>query len=476
MIPVLRSSVASAVAPLSSVIAAGTMLPLEALAQQSQIAVTPELFERLAPEQQQLLIEGLVGRSNDNVLLLALFLAFVAVVTACMFWFTHRLHTNFMRICADNQQVAVFAQAPAGLPAGTIRSLMALFIVLTGIGLVLMTLKGGPFEGFPEVMAGVLGTVLGFYFGSRTATSSQEREATREISEISQERNVAVSKVETNRLDRTVETVKEGIAVAKAAKAVLPPNLRGTVEAVIEKAEGGLRTIGELRSAGSVGEAIEKALRLATDVRKDGAVGPLLSKAIGSFGAALGGTVPPLGLAVTIATVAARLTGAAYERWLARVLDAPYTPALFPPSVIDANTGFVLLRKSPGFAAAFAPEIERGDRQFVNEFVRVALSDGGSEAVRSKYPDRFATLQEVDEALQQFQQAAIELEVMKDLTAEMTAEAGGTESLMRAIDRINAHEEARADLDALVLVIDKLRQADQPVEKIIRNARQELEG
>jgi hypothetical protein len=221
---------------------------------------------------------------------------------------------------------------------------------------------------------------------------------------------------------------------------------------------------------------VEKAIGLVKDVSKEGGVAALLAKAVGSFGVALGGTVPPLALAVTVATVAARLSGAAYERWVARVLDAPYTPALFPPTVIDANTGFVLLRKSPRFAAAFAPEIQQGDRAFILDFVQTALSDTGSEGIRDKYPGRFTTLQDIDEALDQFQQAAIELEVSKDLTGDMVADVNGVEPLMRALDRIEANPEARADMDALMLTIDKLRKADQPVEKLVREARQEVEG
>lgn len=445
----------------------------EALAQQVRPAMTLELFNALGPEQRQAFLEE---RARDNTILIGVFLLFMAVMTAGMFFYAFRLHRNFLKICADNQQVAVFAQSPGGLPTGTFRGLMAAFIVLSAICFILLTIKGGPFEGFPEVMGGVLGTVLGFYFGTRTASGSQEREATRQISEVSQERNQAVVKVETSRLDKAVESVKEGLAVARTVKTVLPENIRGPAETVIAKVEDGLKVVDELRAGGNVGDAVEKAIGLVRDVSKGSGVAPLLAKAAGSFGAVLGGVVPPLAIAVAVATVAARLTGAAYERWMARVLAAPYTPALFPPTVIDANTGFVLLRKSPRFAEAFAEEIRQGNRQFIAEFVAIALSEAGSEAIQRKYPGRFASLQEVDEALQQFQQAAIELEVSKDITPEMTAEAGGTEALMRGIDRINGSPDARADLDALVLAIDKLRQADQPVEKIVRDARAEVEG
>jgi hypothetical protein len=259
-------------------------------------------------------------------------------------------------------------------------------------------------------------------------------------------------------------------------KDFLPESLRGSATTVIGKVQGGLQVVEGLQASGNMGEAVEKAIGLAQEVSKGGGIAVLLAKATGSFGVALGGAVPPLSLAISVATIATRLSGAAYERWIARVMAAPYTPALFPPTVIDANTGLVLLRKSPRLAAAFAPEIQRGDRAFILEFVQLALSEAGSEAVRDQHLERFATLQEIDEALDQFQQAAIELEVSKDLTNEMAADVGGVEPLMRAIDRINVNPEARADMDALVLMVDKLQQAGQPVEKLVREAQQEVEG
>jgi hypothetical protein len=459
------------------------------LAQQEPFPVPAEVFEKLTPEERARLLASVVRKDTSNFWLIIIFLLLVGLLTAVIFLYTFRLHANFMKICTDNGQAALFAQSPAGLPTGTIRSLIAFFIVLTAVFLILLTIRGGPFEGFPEVLGGVLGTVLGFYFGSRTASSASERETAHEVSEltaqrnqanvraeVSEQRNQAIVQGEATRLDRALATVQEGLLVANTIKEVLPEGLRGSAEAVIGKVQGGLRAVEGLKSSGSVGEAVEKAIGLAKDVGKEGGIAALLVKAAGSFGVALGGTVPPLALAVTIATVAARLSGAAYQRWVARVMDAPYTPALFPPTAIDANTGFVLLRRSPKFAAAFAPEIQQGDRAFILDFVQTALSDTGSEAIRDKYPGRFTTLQEIDTAVQEFQQAAIEMEVSKDLTGEMVADVNGVEPLMRAIDRINAAPEARADMDTLVLMIDRLQKAGQPVEKLVRNARQEVEG
>ena len=459
------------------------------LTQQERATLLAGIFEKLTPQERAAVLTNVTRQGPSNFWLMVIFLLFVGLLVAAIFFYTFRLHANFLKICSDNQQVAVFAQAPAGLPAGTIRSLIAFFIVLTAVFLILLTIRGGPFEGFPEVLGGVLGTVLGFYFGSRTASSASERETTREVSQISEQRNQAnvraeaseqrnqaIVQAEATRLDRTVDTLKEGLAVATTIKEFLPESLRGPAETVIGKVQGGLKVVEGLQSSGNVGEAVEKAIGLAKDISQQSGVATLLVKAAGSFGVALGGTMPPLALAVSVATIAARLSGAAYERWIARVMNAPYTPALFPPTAIDAYTGLVLLRKSSRLASAFAPEIQQGDRAFVLEFVQMALSEGGSEAIRDKYSGRFATLQDIDEALDQFQQAAIELEVSKDITNEMAADVGGVEPLMRAIDRINTNPEARADMDALMLMIDKLQKTNQPVEKLVREARQEVEA
>jgi hypothetical protein len=161
------------------------------LTQQERATLLAGIFEKLTPQERAAVLTNVTRQGPSNFWLMVIFLLFVGLLVAAIFFYTFRLHANFLKICSDNQQVAVFAQAPAGLPAGTIRSLIAFFIVLTAVFLILLTIRGGPFEGFPEVLGGVLGTVLGFYFGSRTASSASERETTREVSQISEQRNQA---------------------------------------------------------------------------------------------------------------------------------------------------------------------------------------------------------------------------------------------------------------------------------------------
>lgn len=423
---------------------------------------------------------------DAKIVLLIIFLLSLAIVFAFLFWYIHKLQARFYSMCLQLNRADLFARAPAGVPEGTVRSLLALYIILAGVLLILLTVAGGPFQEFPEVLSGILGSVLGFYFGSRTAAAAPERAAAEEVAvahrerdkkvaAAHQERDEATAERQTTTLTQVLDKVKGGLAVLKAASPVLPQAVRNRADGLIGRVEGGLKIIDELHASGDINAAGREADRRLAELRNDNPIVTLVRNAATSFAGVLGATVTPLSLIVTVAAIGTRLTGAAYERWLARVMNAPYTPALFPSSVIDANTALVLLRYSSGFEQAFAEEIQRGDRRFIKEFVELALSEEGSEALWRRYPERFDSLGEIDAALAQFQQAAIRLEVAKDIDSALAAEVGGVDELMTALDKINESEAARADMDALVLTMDELRRNDQPVERIFREVRQDLE-
>ena len=52
---------------------------------------------------------------------------------------------------------------PLGLPRGSVRALLANFIVLAALVYFLL------YQDLPQALAGVLGVVIAYYFGSRTA-------------------------------------------------------------------------------------------------------------------------------------------------------------------------------------------------------------------------------------------------------------------------------------------------------------------
>ncbi len=59
-----------------------------------------------------------------------------------------------------------------------------------------------------------------------------------------------------------------------------------------------------------------------------------------------------------LAGVSTKLAGVAYQKWKASILHLPFSPAVIPLDVVDANTGFVLFLNSPIFKKAFVRELE----------------------------------------------------------------------------------------------------------------------
>lgn len=55
------------------------------------------------------------------------------------------------------------SQYPLGLPKGSVRAIIALAVVIGSL------VYFGVYKELPQAVAGVLGVVIGYYFGSRTA-------------------------------------------------------------------------------------------------------------------------------------------------------------------------------------------------------------------------------------------------------------------------------------------------------------------
>jgi hypothetical protein len=176
-----------------------------------------------------------------------------------------------------------------------------------------------------------------------------------------------------------------------------------------------------------------------------------------------------------VVTIGSRLAGAAYDRWVARVLHAPYTPELFPPTVIDASTAMTITLQSPVLKRAFAPELEQGERRFFSELVDLALSEVRIEDLWQRLGARFADRAEFDKGIAEFQRGAMTLETVKDLPADVARETGGIDPLIAAVDRLYADPKARRDLDAIVLMADALKREGRDPAAAFEQARSQLE-
>lgn len=403
---------------------------------------------------------------------------FVLLMLAATFAILLVLQRRFLKVCEESDNLALYAEVPFGVPRGTIRSMLAMSIVFASLLYMALTLIPGLSIEFPQVIAGILGTVLGFYFGSRSGAGQVSTDVLQQIGTSDRGREAMVAEAEESQLSVLVQKARVGVSAAKALARVLPADMASKVGTVVDKVDRGLAAAAQLAGAGNVGKALSQARKAVDTLEVADPLREVLGRAVGSFGRVVGVAVPPVAIAGVIVAVGSRLAGVAYDRWVARVLNAPYTPELFPPSVIDGAVAMSVIRSAPRFRQAFKAEIERGDLAFVVELVRGALREDADMVLweRDDVASRFQDQEAFDQALSELQRAAMGVEVSKDLDPAVVAPAGGLDRLLRAMDQINGDPEAQADLDALVLAVDELKRQGEVPEPVFKAALEGLEG
>ncbi|MBI1925580.1 hypothetical protein HYR99_15170 [Candidatus Poribacteria bacterium] len=462
---------------------------------QSENAITPSNASKAGGNQS----DG--GRTAWAISTIALLLAILAGFLGYMFI----LQKRFFDGCKEKEQMALFFQSPAGLPVGTVRSMLALLIVIISLYfIVLQAFRGLP---FPDTLTAILGAVIGFYFGSRSAAKGQEEGLSEQVEQLQTERDEvvaerdgaiaernqavterdeaatareeAVTEKATNQTEAMLKKVQKGIALTKTATAILPENMRNKYGDVIDKLEQGANIVEALSQSGNVTEAVTKATEVFELFKTSNPVRDIVVKASQSFGQVLGGAVPPLAIIGTVIGVSTKLAGVAYQKWKARILHLPFSPAVIPLEVVDANTGFVLFLKSAIFKTAFTQELEENDRDFMKSAVENFLKQENTESLWTQYGKRFESREQFEEGLEEFRRAAADLELKKSidavpgLPAEVGA-VGGYDPLLSSLDRIHTDANATADLDALVTVVEGLQRNGEPVQSIFNKIREEV--
>jgi hypothetical protein len=400
----------------------------------------------------------------------------VVAAAAGVLLYLGRLQQRFLAACQESRDIALFAQHPAGVPEGTVRSLLALFIVFASIAFIALAMLPLPgIKEFPELMSGILGSVLGFYFGARSPGITGAGQVLQRVDAAQAERDRALDEAKAGRVEQIRDQVASGVGAARAVAKVLPTEVGKQIDRVADTIDQGLVVVDRLRSAGSTEKALEQAVKLASELGQKDPVKSTLLQAASSFAGVLGGSLPPLVIASAVVAIGSRLAGAAYDRWVARVLHAPYTPELFPPTVIDASTAMTITLQSPVLKRAFAPELEQGERRFFSELVDLVLSEARIEELWQRLGPRFADRADFDEGIALFQRGAMTLETVKDLPADLAREAGGIDPLLAAVDRLYADPQARRDLDAIVLMADALKRDGRDPAAAFAEARRQLE-
>jgi hypothetical protein len=395
---------------------------------------------------------------------------------------------------------------PLGVPRGSVRAVLALIIVFGSIAFLAVSMVASDRYKFPESLTGILGAILGFYFGKggssddgqavtavvaanadtrqAIATANDAQTQAKDAEAKAGAASQALADVQTrhdelakDHLQRISDDLHRAVTVGNAMADMLPGSFGEAVADATSALSGTLTAVDDLRT-GDLAGAVDRASELLDKAAPDMPVVTVLAKAAAAMGPVLGTAFPPVALLTTLIGIGSKLSAAAYARWVARVMDQPYTQEQFSPAVFDSNAAESLLLQAPAMLKAIGPLLQAGGRDVALDVVRLALAPDGGVALLAKYPAAFANFDQssIDGAIRDVQKASLDYVLAKDLPPDAGAALGGPPALLQAIDKVRANPEASAGLDAVMTTMAALKRSGENPETAFRDAARLIPG
>jgi hypothetical protein len=383
-----------------------------------------------------------------------------------------------------------YSNWPLGVPRGTVRAFLALVIVFGSVAFLALSMVVPQYK-FPDALVGILGAVLGFYFGKNggstegqamaavAAAHADARNAMKQAGDAKAESqdaqaqtaaaNQALEDAKTkhdalasDRLDHITKGLQDAVDVGQSLAQVLPGKFGQSIATGTQVVSGTLMTVNDLRK-GDLSQAVQQATKIVDQVAPNLPVVNVLAKAVQTLGPVLGGSIPPLALITTIVSIGSKLGAVAYAHWIARIMDLPYTPSNFSAKVFDSNDAISVITQVPTVLNAFRPQLAAGDRELALDVVHLALAGDGGEALIKKYPQAFAGVAHplVESAVRDLQKAALDFILGNEVPPEVTKDVGGLGPLLQAVDKVRGNPEASAALDLVMTTAKTLKSAQK---------------
>lgn len=408
-----------------------------------------------------------------------------------LWWLARRTFALLTDPTVPPERMEGLKDLPLALPEGTVRAVLALIVGVIGLPLLLFSASLQLSDAIAGYVNGIIAAVFGFYFGARTGGSDgamrQAGQAIAGQQRLSEENRALRDRVATAGAEATLPAriaaeaarLDRHLAAAEALVETLGPALPAGL--VPEGARDLLRRARQASAAaqalgGAGTEQTAATLRDAADaLAGEGPLRPLLAAAAGALPAAAG-MGPGAALALVLA-LGWRLGAAEYRRWRARVLAAPFEPALLDPGLITPSSAELRLAAAPIFARAFAAR--REEPGFVAGLLDAVLRDDAADRLWTRHGADAAAFPggraELEAGLEEFRRALLADQSAGDVTPELAEDAAATlaaappgfrpaaaptpEQANRLIDAPPQGEDrARAAFEALVLLTGTLRE------------------
>ena len=426
------------------------------------------------------LTDLLTSVKDQNILLGVAATFFLVLVIIGAVFYMQRLQTRFFDGCIKTSQIDKFFQAPAGLPEGTIRAVLALMIVAVSLFFMVFQFFFQNSDKIPQGLMTLLTAVVAFYFANRASTQGAASSVASQTQGLRDQRDAAVKEQQKTKADSIIGKVNKALQVTRAASAFLPEAQRKKYDALAEKLQTGLSAAEGLLKRDNPAEAADLVSGALGEFRRTNPVFQAVDKALPVFTRVLGNNIPALGLITTLVGVGVRIGSARYERWKLRILQAPIDAAALPIQPIDGLQAESLFRANPVLAQAFASELSAGRSadlaQVANDFLNVATEKLWAE---KKYrfdgdKERFESQAIFEKTVQALRRLLNDDDLQRYVEPAWLGSLNNYQSLVNAVDKLHENEEAEARLDQLVLVTDGLMREGQPVLQIMDKVEEEL--
>lgn len=345
------------------------------------------------------------------------------------------------------ERLSVMKELPLGLPEGTVRAVLALIVGVIGLPLILFMKPLAIPEGTTALVANIITGVFAFYFGQRTAggdaqtaralsgtigtlqaSNTRLESDNQQLSTV----NSTLKEVAGTTLGQSVaaeiDRIDRYVGLADTLATVLGPVLpKGLVPegagSVISQARNVAAGIKALSQGEITSDTLSKLTSTASNLLGGTGLPALLSKAGGALLPIAGATGPLAGVALLL-SIGWDLEAAQYRRWRARILSAPWDPALIDPGTITVVTAETSLARSPIFNAAFAGIKDQAG--FYPTLINDVLADDAVERLWAKYGQNagmFANEGVVRDGVGEFRMALLGDQASRDIDAATVASA-----------------------------------------------------
>ncbi len=410
---------------------------------------------------------------------------FLLLVIIGAVFYMQRLQTRFFKGCVETRQIDQFFQAPAGLPQGTIRAVLAMMIVTVSLFFIVfkcfITKDSQP--EIPQGLMTLLTAVVAFYFAHRAGIQGAAGEIAHQTQGLRNQRDAAVEEGQQIKAGVILGKVDKALQVTRAAGALLPPELRKKYEPLAEKLQTGLTAAKEVLGRGGSSEAARMVSGALGEFGRANPAFQAVQKALPVFTNELGTNISAMALITALVDVTVRIGSARYERWKQRIFQAPIDAGALKLQPMDGPMAERLFRANPVLAKAFATELKSGRSaelaRVANDFINGDTQELWEKNTECRFEDgkeRFESQEIFEQTVQALRRLLSDNELKPYIEPEWLGPISNYDTLVGAVDKLHEDETARARLDELVLVTDGLMREGQPVLKIMEKIEKELKG